>query len=290
MADHQRVRSAGLGLVACAFTFTFAFTSTFLRAAPAFGADTQTCVDAAEKGQVLRDGGQFLRARETLLACVSDACPKAVRADCQAWVEQLEREIPSFLPSAKTPDGEDLVDVNVFLDDKPIAARLDGRSMLADVGPHKIRFEAAGYRPVTHSIVLQTGQKNRLIEVKLEKESDKGTAASENPVVARSERPSRVLPLVLGSVAVTFGAVATGYAIAGISARDDLSSQPCGLSQTCSSDDLRPIRSKLLVADVLGAAAILAGAACVYFLVTQPSRPPPSSARLRIPGLEPIRW
>lgn len=264
----------GLGLFACAF----------LRAGLAFGADTQACVDAAEKGQVLRDGGQFLRARETLLACVSDTCPKAVRADCQTWVEQLEREIPSFLPSAKTPEGEDLADVNVFLDDKPISARLDGRSVLADVGPHKIRFEAAGYRSVTHSIVLQTGQKNRLIEVKLEK------AASDVPAVADAHAPSRPLPWLLGGVAVVTAVGAAGFAVAGVSARDDLSSQPCGLAQTCTSDELRPIRSKLLIADVLGAVAILAGAASVYLFVTQPSPRSPSAARLRIPGLEPIRW
>ncbi len=60
-------------------------------ASPAMAADGvgAECARSAEKAQTLRDAAKLVEAREQLLVCARDVCPRAVTSDCLGWIHDV---------------------------------------------------------------------------------------------------------------------------------------------------------------------------------------------------------
>src|SRR5262245_48266678 len=100
----------------------------------ALAGEVDTCVDANEKAQRLRDEGKIRAAREQLLICVRDVCPAPVKKDCAEGLEKLEAATSSVVLGAKDPQGRDVVQVKVTIDGQPLTEKLDGRPLVVDPG------------------------------------------------------------------------------------------------------------------------------------------------------------
>lgn len=129
--------------------------------------DKQACLDAYASGQRLQRAEEFLEARRQLRTCARAVCPAFVQADCARWLGEVEAAIPSVVLSARTPDGQDVIEVDVTMDGRPLLAALDGKSVDLDPGVHELVFESEGYRPERREVVIKTGEQNRKVEVVL---------------------------------------------------------------------------------------------------------------------------
>jgi hypothetical protein len=69
--------------------------------------------------------------------------------------------IPTVVFEAKDASGNDLVPVDVKMDGKLIAERLDGTALSIDPGEHAFTFASAGKTSVQKHFVIHEGEKNR---------------------------------------------------------------------------------------------------------------------------------
>ncbi len=186
----------------------------------------QACITASESAQQLRMDGKLVEAQKRLVECASDACPGAVRADCASWLSQVNALMPSIVLVARDGTGEDLADVNVTMDGKPFATKLDGKSLSVGPGEHVFRFERAGEAPVVKKVIVREGETARKVEVTLGAHAAVGTAStSDEP--KKSTGPG-VLPWII--VGVGGAAVATGlvlYFVPGQSVPPDCGNGTC---------------------------------------------------------------
>ena len=71
-------------------------------------ADARECIADHEAGIAAKEAKKPLEARPKFAACTRPDCPAAVREECAAMVEQLDRQIPSVVIAVKDPDQRDL--------------------------------------------------------------------------------------------------------------------------------------------------------------------------------------
>jgi hypothetical protein len=125
--------------------------------------DKRVCVAAADQGQLLRDGGKYEDALVQFTSCAEDRCPTIVREQCGVWLGQVMDAMPTVVFAATDAAGNDLIQMRVIADGRPVAEVLDGRPVRLDPGPHEIRFEAPGRGSSVIDVVLRAGDKNRVV-------------------------------------------------------------------------------------------------------------------------------
>jgi len=228
--------------------------------APAQAADVskEQCRAAYVEGQQLRQQGKLTLARDELVICAQDACPKVVRTDCATWLAEVEASIPSVVISAKGIDGADSIDVRVLADGELVRERLDGRQIPLDPGPRVLRFELDGAPAIERRVVLREGDKGRLLDVSFERPAPP-------PVRPKQEKPrpvreERIVPWPL--VGVAGGLALAGVAVfvgLGVSAKNDYQEldERCGPHATvaaargsCAPEDVDDVHMKFVLADV----------------------------------------
>jgi hypothetical protein len=119
------------------------------------------CIEANTKAQSLRRSGKLVSAHAQLAICIDPRCPGIVRNDCTQRLDDLERVQPTIVFDAKDAAGNDLSDVRVSMDGKPLVGRLDGTAIEVDPGPHAFTFDVSGQPSVTRGFVLKEGEKLR---------------------------------------------------------------------------------------------------------------------------------
>jgi len=139
--------------------------------------DVQACLNASEKGQRARTAGKLREARENFIICGDERCPTIVRHDCAQWNSELASSLPTVVFGARDKQGRDLFDVTVAIDGEPIVKKLDGKSVTVDPGKHIFKFEAAGFPPVTETVLVKEGERARVITVTF----DSGTPVTKPP-------------------------------------------------------------------------------------------------------------
>lgn len=129
----------------------------------------------------------LLAGREQLLVCAR-ACPDQLRASCGRWLGEIERALPSIVVKAKDAAGHDVLDVTIEIDGKPPPGYTDGAAIDLNPGEHAVRVERAGRPAVEDTVLVQAGEKLRVVEVWLE------------PRAVGSRRPVPVAAFVLAGV------------------------------------------------------------------------------------------
>jgi hypothetical protein len=257
---------------------------------PARADDPSACFDAAETGQKLRAAHKLIEAREKLRLCLAPTCPATMRTDCSTWFNEIESAIPTVVLSAKDATGNDVLEVVVTVDDRPLVNRLDGAAIPMDPGPHTFRFQwPDGTSRERRSLVVE-GQKDLVIAVSLAPTGSVTGGALPPPsaLPVRGEPattgPWRTLGLVTGAaglVGLTLGAVFTGVTIA------DKNAAGCDAAQKCtnypsigSARDAAPVAGSGLI----GGGALVAAGALLLWLPRAPKERP-SSGTLRVSPL-----
>ncbi|MCW5832326.1 MAG: hypothetical protein KIS78_07805 [Labilithrix sp.] len=241
--------------------------------------DKAYCADTYRNAQIQRKSGALLRARESLLVCVSDRCPSMMQPDCTRWLTEVEAALPSVAFAAKGVDGKDVTAVRVTMDGQHLTETLDGKSISLDPGSHTLRFEHADEPPIEQTIIVREGEKARVVSVSWARPEE--GARGRELASPRSERRTPTSAWILGGVGV--GAVATFGALAlhGMSRRSDLEKECFG---SCRQEQVDSIKTQLLIADVaLGVGVVSLGAAAVLFFTgggpSPPARDRDSAAR-----------
>lgn len=244
----------------------------------AHAGDVEACLNAADQAQQMRDDGKFRSAREQMLVCVRDVCPGPVKRDCGDWLTQLDATAPSVVLTAKE-GNTDLTDVSVSMDGAVLADKLDGRPILMDLGTHTFKFSYQGQEK-SESVVISAGQKMRNISVQFggasSGPSDTDDESGEKP--ATTEEKRSILPYVLGGVGVAAIGSFAFFGLSGNSQKSDLENS-CGVTHSCSDDDVSSVRTKYAIADIsLGVGIVALGVATYLLLKPSSSSSPPASA------------
>jgi hypothetical protein len=248
--------------------------------------ERRACVEAAERGQSLRDSGKYKQAREQLLTCVRDACPAVIRRDCGEWLSQMESLAPTIVLGAKA-GSRDLVDVKVSIDGVVVTEKLDGHPLPTDLGSHVFRFEWSGQTKEEH-VVISAGQKGRNIVASFDSPATAASApaaatAASAPDGATAEKPSLLPAYVVGAVGI---AGLTSFAIFAISGRSEFNDLERTCKPTCTSDQVSGVRAKYLIGDISLALGAVALGVSVYLF----SRHPTADRVTTKTGLRSVEW
>jgi len=225
--------------------------------------DKQACVSAYEHAQVLKREGKLRASREKLRMCARDVCPALVRNDCIAWLDQVDRALPSVVIEAKRDDA-DLTVAKVTLDGNVVSQRLDGKAIELEAGEHVVKVETEGGAPMEQTIVVREGEKNRLVSFAYKTKKgpdDEGYAPPGAVVPAERPVPIGVWPLA------ALGVVGVGaFAVLGSLGSNDEQNLRSTCAPSCAHSDADSVHTKFILADIsLGiGAASLVGAAIWY--------------------------
>jgi hypothetical protein len=243
-------------------------------AAPPAYADDAACIQSYEQTQTLRRAAKLREARSEAAKCANEACPAVLARDCTKWLAELDQSIPTVVFDVRSASGEELTNVKVAMDGKPLIDKLDGKSVVLDVGPHAFRFEATDGKglPVEQKTVVHEGDKNRKISVTM-------PAPSSVVVASRDDRPIPVMAYVFGGVAVASLGVGTIFAISGSSKEGDLDA----CKPSCSADAVNDVSTSYALADILITAGLVSGIAAAYVFLSRPSASGASTASFTTP-------
>jgi hypothetical protein len=229
--------------------------------------DKAGCLDASAKGQRLRASHQLVEAREQLRACAAAQCPAVVQSDCARWLDEVEAALPTVVVSAKSGAGVDLFDVQVSVDGKPVASKLDGQAVAMNAGPHTFHFVGADGTSLEQQVMIKEGTKNQPVVAVLGAAPAlpapaPGVGTVPEAETAGSSGPWKTVGWVVGGVGVAGLGVGAVFGLVAIS---DKNAAHC-LENLCDPGKASDIKSAALISDVgwiSGGVLLAAGAALV---------------------------
>ncbi len=245
------------------------------------GPSKEQCVSAYQGAQVDMKQSALSSAREKLALCLAESCPNALHSDCAEWLKEIDRRQPSVVLSFKGKDGTPSTSVPATVDGKPFAGKTDGRAVDVDPGEHTFVFSPPGEPPVDVRVVVREGEKSQKVDatsklyVAPAREPREGPLSTPPPATSK-ERPVPWPVFALGGLGLVGAGGFVGFGIAGTRGKADL--EDC--KPTCTEDQLSPVRTKFIVADVSLAIGIVAvGVATVLFLTRPEIEVPKKEAR-----------
>jgi hypothetical protein len=225
------------------------------------------CLVGYEQSQVARKSGDLATARQQLRVCARAACPALVRNDCVTWLEQVESSFPSIVLHAER-DGADVTAVRVVLDGKSIASRLDGKGFEIPPGEHTFRFELEGAPPVTQTVLVREGEKDRPVEIHFASAHSKSAPKSDE--VPQSFRPTPTGVYVLGGL----GLAGLGtFAVLAATGKGKESSLRSSCAPSCSDSSVSSLQTQFLIGDLGLGVGIASSAAALLWYALRPSTP-----------------
>src|SRR5688572_9713807 len=231
-------------------------------------AAVERCVEDHDSARVFMLKEKWLEARERMARCQEAACPLAIRSDCAAWLEEVARVLPTLLVVVER-DDDGRAPVELEIDGKKVAVPNPPAPLEMLPGTHRLRVSLARYPSVEEVVVLDKGQKNRVVRARFVRERRETTPA---PFVI-PRPPDRSRPVPVATYALAGGAVAalatSGVFLASALASKDEALDTC--APECPTDDRESIDTRLLVADIFGAAGVILGGFAVYTFVTRPT-------------------
>ena len=175
------------------------------------------CLMAAEASLKLRAEHKLRLTRTQLLVCSSSSCPGEVRQECMRRIDEVNAASPTIVLAVKDRAGRDLSTVKVSVDGQVLAEHLDGSALPIDPGPHEFTFEASGVPPLTETIILHEGEKDRRETVTLALGTPAPGTADGSDTGAGADG-SRTAAAGAGKTQRLVGLVAGGVGIAGLAA------------------------------------------------------------------------
>ena len=247
--------------------------------------DGDECALSFDAAQTHRKEGRLVEARAALEQCSARFCPEVIVDKCVAWLDEVDKELPTVVFVVKDGAGTDVLDVRVTRGDQEIAASLDGTPIALNPGSHTFQFHYRDQPPVEVDFVLRAAELNKAIDVRVpapEPEEDTASSSLAPPEPASdasSVGATRVeIPQddsAWRSVAwVGFGVAGAGLvagAISGglaLSRHGELEDQ-CAAAPGCSEDDIQGGRTLAHVSTAsFAVAGVGAALGVIVLLVT----------------------
>lgn len=184
---------------------------------------TRACTDAHSDGQLKKERGKLLEAKEAFVLCADSACPPQVSAECEAMLSELLPNIPSILLTVRA-EGRDVVHATIALDNK-LLSEIPTRPLQLNPGTHTIRVTARGFLDATEQIVLRTREQERVVAFSLKRVASPASGDATAPPVA-----SWVVGAA-GLTILTAGAATAGIGLSLVGDLEQCKSQGCPSSQ-----------------------------------------------------------
>jgi hypothetical protein len=251
------------------------------------------CIQANTQAQSLRRAGKFAQARDELRTCADPTCPALVQGDCTTRLDELNKVQPTIVFIAKDASGADVGSVTVTVDGQPLTDKLNGTAVAIDPGQHVFTFTATGRPPVTRTLILAEGDKDRREVISLEggatPPSPQPTTSTtaipsaaptasvgEIPSQPKSGGSSRTIGFVVGGAGVAAIAAGTYFGVTALSQKSDADGACGGHGSVCptarqTSDaqaKLQDARTSGWISTAalgVGAVAVVVGAYLVFF-------------------------
>jgi hypothetical protein len=226
-----------------------------------------TCTQAYESAQEEKATGRLKAAIEHLKTCIDPSCAQFIREDCVRWMDQTESALPTVVFSVRE-NGEDVTDVEILCDRKPLTRTLDGKAIPVDPGLRDFSFTVPGLAPMTRQVLVREGERNRIINVEFSRPiaplSPTANATTTLPDEPNVRPRTRALPYALAGVGALGVAGFTVFALLGNSQQGELE-RTC--SPFCRSSQVDSVKTKYLLADAsLGVGLISLGVATYIFV------------------------
>jgi hypothetical protein len=224
-----------------------------------------TCVAEHEAARIARLEERWLDSRAAMQRCAKDTCPVAIRSDCESWLNDLTAAWPSIVIVVERNDGGS-GPVQVELDGDPLTPSELANPIEVVPGKHSIRFSVESAAPVFHEVVVELGQKNRIVRARV------GNRPALEPLLpaAPSTEPSRPIPMstyLLGAGAVVAFAASGTLLASALSERSD-ARNTC--APDCEPDVRQSIETQLLFADLGAGLGLLLGGLSLYTYLDRP--------------------
>lgn len=242
--------------------------------------DKAACLDAASKGQVLRDTHDLIGAREQFRVCASQKCPAMVQQDCGAWLGEVDRGLPTVVLAARTAGGVDVVNAEVSVDGKPLVSRLDGQAIPLNPGPHTFVFEGPDGWRLEREALIKEGQKDQSVSVVVTPRNPSAPALPAVPVDAPAPAPAAPAPVSRGSGGLRlWGWIVGGVGIVGLGtgvslglaakSRDNTASGELGAARQTDSQSAAQ-QGNIATGVFIAGAAALAGGVVMWLVAPSP--------------------
>lgn len=231
------------------------------------------CIAAADEGQAARDAGKLMSAHAAFLRCADPACPATIRRHCSEWVDDVAERLPSITIAARDAQGHDLEGATFAIDGESLDGAAGGRPVRLDPGEHRVEARARDGRSREVRFVLLEGEKARRVFVSFPepaaRPAPRALPAPPPPVpgAEASATPRWVAPTLVVS-SVVLGGTAAYLGATSLSDLDDLH-EGCGVTASCTHSEVSSVRTRMLVADILGVAALVSGAAGGYLWLSR---------------------
>jgi hypothetical protein len=139
------------------------------------------CAKLFQSAKQLEEAGHLRDAVKTLDECGARRSCGSIARQCQLRYTRLEMEIPSIVPVLKDEAGAPVTEVTLAMDGEPLTGKLDGRPVAVDPGIHEFVFKTDKGVVTTQKIVVVQGQRNRQIDISLQKAEQTTLAALPPP-------------------------------------------------------------------------------------------------------------
>ena len=240
--------------------------------------DKKACFASYEQSQQLRKEGKLRASKTELATCAREVCPKALRADCQRWLDEVQASVPTVVIEGIAGNGADTTSIRVSIDGAVVADQLDGRAIEVDPGPHTFRYDLGG-KSKEERIVILEGDRNRKIRASFAPDAPAAVPAVTPTTTAppadtgkASPRPIPLITYVFAGTAVVGAGVFAVFALSGKSKESSLSSS---CKPNCTSSDVSSLKTTFLVGDIgLAVGIVSLGLATTTFLLRRPSTDP----------------
>lgn len=251
----------------------------------------QQCNAAYEKAQVLRKARKLRAARDELLLCSQSKCPGVIAADCGPWLREVESGLPSVVVVARDPSGADVPAVKVYVDGVLLTYRLSGTPIDVDPGEHTFAFEPERGQRVEQTVLVNMGEKNRLLQVTIRGDgaaapAPAGPAKPGEAPKDEGKKGSFVPGIVVGALGLASLGVSFGMYFSAKSSLDQLRGS---CAPHCAQADVDSVRTKGIVSDVtfgVGLAGI--GAGVLMMILMRPTEKAATGALVPTPVLAPL--
>ena len=205
----------------------------------AAAATKEECVEAHGRGQDQKEKAQLAKARQSFLTCAQSTCPSLIQGDCAKFSEELSHLVPTVSFGARDSVAGDVPNTSVYVDDVLLSTRLDdGKSYEIDPGKHVVRYAHEG-KETTLRVVVNQGEKGRLLLATFESKEDARKPLAAPPPVLHEEKRSAV-PLVLagvGAAALVTGGVLFTLGVQRVPSNCSIGSHECTGGPASSMDD-----------------------------------------------------
>jgi hypothetical protein len=234
------------------------------------------CLSDHVEGQELRQDGKLLESRAAFRRCSARQCPKQVIRDCMAWLDELQRQVPS-VSFRVTSDRASREDARVFIDEAPVLDWARGKAVDVNPGTHRLRVVLPPFEPYQTQLVVNEGDQFRILDIEFTQARPSQRLPRE--AGAAVHRPVPVVSIVLAGVSAGAAISGAAFGLSSWSLRKELEAE---CAPDCTSSRVAALKKRALVTDIswgVSAASLLASA---VFYVLRPEKPVQSSVELDI--------